>query len=145
MLRAVARCTPVNLPLLDFKVLSADVDFVGSMMEGMTIVLLAPSVLSFPSAATPAASVLPTGVPFFTSRSGGPRGDMSVLSGFTAPAVLSGRRSLYCGNRGGEAWRGESGCTLAPMLGASQTGILGGGWSVLRDHPRLPRVDRTRE
>ena len=63
------------------------VDSVGSMREGMTI--------SFPSAATPAASVLPTGFPFFTSRSGGPRGDMSVLSGFTAPAVLSGRRSLY--------------------------------------------------
>ena len=70
--RQRARCTPVNLPLLDFKVLSADVDAVGSMMEGLTIVPLAPSVLSFPSAATPAAAVLPTSVPSFTSRSGGP-------------------------------------------------------------------------
>ena len=86
--RQRSRRTPVNLPLLDFEVLSADVDSVGSMMEGMTIVPLASSVLSFPSAATPAAAVLPTGFPSFTSRSGGPRGDMSVLSGFTAPVVL---------------------------------------------------------
>ena len=136
-----SRRTPVNLPLLDFEVLSADVDAVGSMMEGMTIVPSAPSVVSFPNASTPAA-VLPTSVPSFASRSGGPRGDMSVLSGFTAPAVLSGR-SLYRGNMAGDGGMGRRGGNLAPTSpGVVQTGCLGGGWSMLRDHPRMTRVGK---
>ena len=86
---------------------------------------LALSVLSFPLATTPAA-VLPTSVPSFALRSGGLRGDMSVLSGFTAPAVLSGR-SLYRGNMGGEGEMVGCGGNLAPTsLGVAQTGFLGG-------------------
>jgi hypothetical protein len=81
--RQRARRTPLVLPLLgeDLEVLRTDVDGVGSLMEGMTIVPSVRLVLSLPSVTTPTSTALVTGggVPSFPTRSGGPRGDTSVL------------------------------------------------------------------
>ena len=82
--RQRAHRTPLVLPLLgeNLEVLRTDVDGVGSLMEGMTIVPSVNLVLSLPSVeTTPTSTALVTGggVPSFSTRSGGPRGDMSVL------------------------------------------------------------------
>ena len=74
-------------------VLGTDVDGVGSLMNGMTIVPSAPSVLSLASVTTP------TGVGAvhsFAPRSG----DISVLLVLTAPAALSGRTVFGGGGAG---------------------------------------------
>jgi len=96
--RQRARGTPCAHPLLDLDVLGTDVDGVGSLMDGMTIVPSAPSVLSLASVTTP------TGVGAvhpFAARSGGSRGDsISVLSALTAPPALSGRTVFGGGGAG---------------------------------------------
>ena len=109
------RRTPVDLPLLDLEVVSTDVSVVGSLMEGMTIVPSVPSVRSVVSSTTPSTF---GARPPVSARSGGPRGDtMSVLSGLTVPAALTG--GMIFGD-GGAPRRGT-------MVGASQAEGLGGG------------------
>ena len=104
------RRIPVVLPLLDLDVLSADVDGVGSLMDGMTIVPSAPSVFSLASVASPVGI---GAVHSFAPRSG----DLSVLSALTAPDALSGR-TVFGG--GGAGFGGVT-------EGDGQSGILGGG------------------
>ena len=97
--RQRSRCTPLVLPSPDLEVTSADVDGVGSMMDGLTIVPSVPSVYSLGSgtAPTPTSSVSDVRGSSFPLRSGGSRGDtISVLSALTAPAALTGQ-SMFGG------------------------------------------------
>ena len=114
--RQRARRTPCAFPLLDLEVLSTDVDGVGSLMDGMTIVPSVPSVRSLASATT-STSMIGASHPF-ASRSGGPRSDtMSVLLALTAPPALSGWTVF--GSRGA----GSIGVTVV----GEQSNIRGGG------------------
>ena len=100
--RQRSRRTPLVLQPVDVEVVSADVDGVESLMEGMTILPSIRSVFSVGSntAPTPTSSVTGFRMPPIPPRSGGSRGDnISVLSALTAPAALSGR-SMFGGNGG---------------------------------------------
>jgi hypothetical protein len=97
-----SRRTPLVIQPLDVEVVSADVDGVKSLMEGMTILPSLRSVVSVESgtAPTPTSSVTGFRMPSIPPRSGGARGhNISVLLALTAPAALSGR-SLFVGNSG---------------------------------------------
>ena len=88
----------------DLTFTSADVDGVGSMMDGMTIVPSVQSVYSLGSGTAPTPTSLVSDAresSFVPLRSGGSRGDtISVLSALTAPAALTGR-SMFGGPLGG--------------------------------------------
>ena len=129
--RQRARRTPLVIQPLDVEVISADVDGVGILMEGMTILPSIRSVFSLGSgtAPTPTSSVTGVRVPSIPPRSGGSRGDnISVLSALTAPAALSGR-SVFGGN-------------IGMLDGGDKMGHSGGGWSTLRVHPRMPKFGK---
>jgi hypothetical protein len=111
------------------EVVSADVDGVESLMEGMTILPSIRSVVSvgFGTAPTPTSLVTGFRMPSIPPRSGGSREDnISVLLALTAPAALSGR-SMFGGN-GGKIYE----------VGHSE----GGGWSTLRVHPKMPKFGK---
>ena len=126
-----SRCTPLVIQTLGVEVLSADVDGVGSLMDGMTNLPSVNSIFSSGSgtAPTPMSSVTGVRVPSFPPQSGGSRGDnISVLSALTAPAALS-NRSVFGGN-------------IGMLDGGDKMGHSGGGWSTLRVHPRMPKFGK---
>jgi hypothetical protein len=97
-----SRRTPLVIQPLNVEVVSADVDGVESLMEGMTILPSIRLVVSVGSSTAPTPTLLVTGfrMPSIPPRSGGARGDnISVLLALTAPAALSGR-SMFGGNSG---------------------------------------------
>ena len=123
--RQRARRTPCAFPLLDLEVLSTDVDSVGSLMEGMTIVPSVPSVRSLASVTTSTSTIGASLT--FASRSGGLRSDtMSVLLGLTVPSALTGRTVF--GNSGAGSIGGTAVVNNRIFLG-------GGG----KNSARIPR------
>jgi hypothetical protein len=124
--------TPLVIQPLGVEVLSADVDGVGSLMDGMTNLPSVNSVFSLGSgtAPSPMSSVTGVRVPSFPPRSGGSRGDnISVLSALTAPAALSGR-SMFGGN-------------IGMLDGGDKMGILGGGGALSVFIQRCPNLVST--
>ncbi len=84
--------TPLVIQPLNVEVVSADVDGVESLMEGMTILPSIRSVVSVGSSTAPKPTLSVTGfrMPSIPPRSGGSRGDyISVLLALTAPAVVT--------------------------------------------------------
>ena len=116
-IRQRPRCAPLVIPPLgsSSEALPTDVDGAESLMDGLTIVPSVNAVLSLSSvtSSTPAMFTGDRG-PSFATRSGGPRGDISVLSALSAPTYLLGRES------GGVAG------VIGGTSGGGQSGILGG-------------------